>query len=325
MNRILISRTDAIGDVILTLPMAGLLKEKLPDAKIYFLGRDYTLPILRNCIYLSGSFSLDNRDWKSELKALNLDAVIHVFPRKSIAVETQHTGIPIRIGVSRRWYHLYTCNKLLHFSRRNSDLHEAQLNIKLTQPLIGEVSMPLFKIHEYYGLKAPDKLPVDIASRLNNLNRKIILHPMSKGSAKEWGLNNFRQLAERLLEQGYQVIVSGTQSEREIYQDKLSVKHANFLDLGGLLDLEQLLSLIDRCDALVAASTGPLHIAAALGKRAIGLFSPVKPIHPGRWAPLGNDVKILTHNVPSEIGKSAGADHSMKYIKPERIMPFLRF
>ena len=39
---------------------------------------------------------------------------------------------------------------------------------------------------------------------------------------------------------------------------------------------------------LYAASTGPLHIAAALGKLTIGLYPPIKPMHPGRWAPLGN-------------------------------------
>ena len=55
----------------------------------------------------------------------------------------------------------------------------------------------------------------------------------------------------------------------------------------GKLSLDELIAFILACDGLVAASTGPLHIAAALGKRAIGLFSARKPIHPGRWAPLG--------------------------------------
>ena len=40
--KILISRTDSIGDVILTLPMAGLIKKNYPDSVIFFLGRTYT-------------------------------------------------------------------------------------------------------------------------------------------------------------------------------------------------------------------------------------------------------------------------------------------
>jgi len=47
---------------------------------------------------------------------------------------------------------------------------------------------------------------------------------------------------------------------------------------------------------LVACSTGPLHISGILGKTTCGLFSPRKPIHPGRWKALGKDVHIFTHD-----------------------------
>jgi ADP-heptose:LPS heptosyltransferase len=44
---------------------------------------------------------------------------------------------------------------------------------------------------------------------------------------------------------------------------------------------------------MVAASTGPLHIASALGKKAIGIYSPKRPIHPGRWMPVGKDASYV--------------------------------
>ena len=44
---------------------------------------------------------------------------------------------------------------------------------------------------------------------------------------------------------------------------------------------------------MVAASTGPLHIAAALGKYVIGIYPPIKPMHPGRWAPIGKNASYL--------------------------------
>jgi ADP-heptose:LPS heptosyltransferase len=46
-KKIVISRTDSIGDVVLTLPLAGILKEKYPKAKIIFLGNTYTKPIIK--------------------------------------------------------------------------------------------------------------------------------------------------------------------------------------------------------------------------------------------------------------------------------------
>ena len=51
---------------------------------------------------------------------------------------------------------------------------------------------------------------------------------------------------------------------------------------------------------MIAASTGPLHVAAALGKKAIGIYSPKRPIHPGRWMPLGNQAKYIVYDMICE-------------------------
>jgi ADP-heptose:LPS heptosyltransferase len=58
-------------------------------------------------------------------------------------------------------------------------------------------------------------------------------------------------------------------------------------DITGLMSLTKFISFINEIDGILAASTKPLHIAAALGKVAIGLFAPMRPIHPGRWVPVG--------------------------------------
>ncbi|MEE8549974.1 MAG: glycosyltransferase family 9 protein, partial [Gemmatimonadota bacterium] len=59
------------------------------------------------------------------------------------------------------------------------------------------------------------------------------------------------------------------------------------------LRLDDLISFVSRADALIAASTGPLHLAAALGREAIGLYSPKRPRHPDRWAPVGKHAHAL--------------------------------
>jgi heptosyltransferase III len=65
------------------------------------------------------------------------------------------------------------------------------------------------------------------------------------------------------------------------------------VNLTGKLSLDELMAFISTIDGVLAASTGPLHIAAALGKHAIGLYAPMRPIHPGRWAPLGENADYL--------------------------------
>jgi heptosyltransferase-3 len=141
LNHLLISRTDAIGDVVLTLPMAGYLKSLYPNARVSFLGRTYTGPVIKCNPYVdefidyTELLKLGGQQQQDYLRSKNIDAVIHVFPNKHVAVLAKQAGIKIRIGTTNRLFHWHTCNKLVRLSRKNSDLHEAQLNLALLRPL----------------------------------------------------------------------------------------------------------------------------------------------------------------------------------------------
>ncbi len=154
MKRILISRTDNLGDVILTLPMAGILKKEIPDCYILFLGKAYTKPLIDACEFVDEFLDWDEirgmRDPGSGIRDVNV--IIHVFPDKEIQKLAKKVGIPMRIGTSHRWYSWLYCNKLIHYSRKNSNLHEAQLNLKLLEPLGITKEYSLEEIPSYYGL-----------------------------------------------------------------------------------------------------------------------------------------------------------------------------
>jgi ADP-heptose:LPS heptosyltransferase len=71
----------------------------------------------------------------------------------------------------------------------------------------------------------------------------------------------------------------------------------------GKLSLPELISFLNKAHFVVAASTGPLHIASALGRNTVGLYSPRKPIWPRRWAPIGKHASWITapsHPSPGE-------------------------
>jgi ADP-heptose:LPS heptosyltransferase len=59
------------------------------------------------------------------------------------------------------------------------------------------------------------------------------------------------------------------------------------------MSLSEFMSLIDVCDGLVASSTGPVHIAAALQKHSLGIYPPIKPMHPVRWQPIGKKAQYF--------------------------------
>lgn len=302
LNTIIISRTDSIGDVILTLPIASALKQKYPYSKLVFLGRTYTKPVIDACSHIDSFLNWDKIEEKdiqsqiSAFKKLNADVIIHVFPQIEIAIISKKAGIPIRVGTTGRYFHWIYCNNLIPFSRKNSDLHESQLNFKLIKSLGVKTNYTLNEISKMYGLNINNKSFKKLHNLIDNNKFNIILHPKSKGSAREWGLDKFEELIELLPQNKFKIFITGTNDEGSMMKDFLKNNKDRIVDITGKLKLEELINFISLSDGLIAASTGPLHIAAALGKFTLGIYPPIKPMHPERWKPVGEQAHYLVNN-----------------------------
>lgn len=289
---VLISRTDALGDIVLTLPLCGWIKKYRPDSKIIFLANSYSESLVKACHYVDQVFVLEKWDkWTVDhIKTLQIDAIIHVFPNKNIAKKSFKASIPLRIGTSHRFYHWLYCNNLLHLSRKKSNLHESQLNLLLAKGLGLSNKVSLDKIKDLYGLTPIVSIPSWINEILLKDNRfNLVLHPKSRGSAREWPVDHFVQLIQLLPKALFQIWITGSKLEGELLRkenkDLFSFSHVQ--DITGQLNLNELISFLNEIDGLIACSTGPLHIASALGKNTLGLYPPIKPMDPKRWGPVG--------------------------------------
>ncbi len=307
---ILISRTDNIGDVILTLPMLGIIKQSYPDYKIIFLGKTYTKPVLQLCEHVDEILYWDELSKKTDseiisvLRDYKIDVAIHVFPNKKIAKLVKKTGIKIRIGTSHRFFHFFTCNKRVKFSRIKSDLHEAQLNINLLKPLKIKNNFSLDELSDFYGIKQPELADEEkmvtyfnqsknIENFIDQIKINLVLHPKTNGSAREWGTENFGKLIESLDKSKYIIFITGTKAEGELMRDFLYDYQDIITDVTGIFSLEQFIYFLSKTDGLIAASTGPLHIAAMLNKYTLGIYAPMRPIFPKRWAPIGKNAEFV--------------------------------
>src|SRR5262249_11693579 len=263
----IISRTDSIGDVVLTLPVAGVLRSLYPLSRIIFLGRSYTEEVVRSCIHIDEFLnwdilrSLPTAAAVQKLADTGADTIIHVFPKREIAILAKKAGIPERIGTKNRIYHWAYCNKLVPLSRKNSPFHEAQLNLRLITCLGAKKLYSLPEIGGLYGLARLDPLPALISAMLEPGKFNLILHPKSQGHGREWGLDNFRKLITILPQDQFRIFITGTATEGKILRPLVD-EFPFVTDLTGKLTLSQLVSFIARADGLVAAGTGPLHIAA---------------------------------------------------------------
>lgn len=298
-KKVIISRTDSIGDVMLTLPACTWIKNRFDNVTIIFLGKGYTKEVVEAFKDVDDFLDWEELDKLSPLDQtkrisnMDVDTIIHVFPNREIAHIAKKAKIPNRIGTSHRLFHLLTCNFRPKFTRKRSDLHESQLNHELLRPL-GLTDLPSldqivattsnFQVQE-------TALPQEFSS----LKGYTILHPKSQGSAKEWPIEKYMELASGLANGGKTVVFTGTQSEGAQFKG-LIPSDENIIDTTGKLSLKQLMCLINKADNLVACSTGPLHISGFLGVNTVGLYAPKRPIHPGRWAALGPHVNILVND-----------------------------
>ena len=313
-EKILIVRHDRLGDLVLTLPIAWALKQVYPDLMIEILTSQYNSYIIKYADYVDRPLIADfnNKgniavgDLVSKMTRNNYNIVIFAKPDLRIAFAAYLAGIPLRLGTSRRAYSLLF-NVRVDLPRRRSLMHEVDLNLKLI---------------EHFGLAfSPNKVwPILSASNEKSKlhvipdDRYIVIHPGSKGSAANWPSENYRRLILELSKL-IKVIITG--------QDGIEIEHnENIINLINKTDFAALIDVINSCSLFISGSTGPLHIAAALGRPVIGLYPDHPVLGPHRWGPRG---KIATAIAPDkQTGHKCrinidGSCECMKKIKVETV------
>jgi len=285
---LIISRTDAIGDVCLTLPAIGWLKSIHPDWRITLLVKAYAAPVARACQWVDQVAVLPEEmnamQLSSWLRELQADHIVHVFPNRRIAAAANQAGIHKRSGVWGRIYHWFNCNNRVWLSRARSQHHEAYLNLLLLSKILKipcpEDAEMRQKVVDWSGMRfAPTPLA--------DISKDIILHPYSRGNGREWPIEYLAELAHLMIKDGWHPVVGGTPADAQRFAGEQHLFPATCTSMMGLDSLEAYMQRIADAAGLVACSTGPLHIAALMGKAAVGVYAPKPLISQQRWGAIG--------------------------------------
>ena len=300
-KRIIISKTNQIGDVTFALPVASALKKLDPTCTILFLARAYTKSLVD--LYQDvdefidwESLNKNPTDTAKKLAQYKADIIIHVHPQKEIARIAKQAGIPIRLGSGRRLFHWNTCNRFINIQRSGSDLHETELDMMFLKKMGDHQKWRAKDIVALRSFKSFEDAHHPFLNYLDSQCFNLILHPKTRGQHIEWSLDHFSKLIE-LLPASFKIFITGSEEEGKQVRDKLVTPHASrIVDLTGKLTLEQLMAFIAKADGLIAASTGPVHLAANFGINTLGLYAPIRPFHAGRWGPVGEKAEVLCIN-----------------------------
>ena len=291
--RILLVRPDGLGDEILCLPVATALRRCLPKARILFLSSQNAAPILHLHPDLDEILTITGQEPFGELVALfrdGIDGVVFLKPFRRLMAAACVARVPIRVATGYRWYS-FLANSRVYQHRHDFSKHESEYNLHLLTGLgldPGPVTRPLLVL-------SPGEQKWS-QTRLGELPKiRVVVHPGGL-SARRWQQKHYWDLAERLVSDGYGVILTGSQSERDQLERECGSPQAlgaGVLDVMGQLTTRELMAVIENSHVVVSGATGPAHIAAALGVSTVSIYDPRRNNHPIRWKPLGKGFIVL--------------------------------
>jgi ADP-heptose:LPS heptosyltransferase len=305
VSRILVVRTDKIGDVVLTTPAIAALRKRLPQAKIVGLVAPVAEDIYRYSPHLDSYILLDPALYSGflgfwrlvrRLRAEKFQAVVVFQTKKRVALALLCAGIRHRIGPYSKWWSWLTYNKGRRQNRSAVEMHEADYNIQLLREFGITVADTWEKTYLRVSEEARrEAMRFFVEKGIPKRYRTVAIHPGMAGSALNWPEGHYVALARRLIRR-YNLVITGGPGEGELVervfqgiarQQTYAPDQPVFTKYVGEKGLAATIAIFDQCDGVVAPSTGPLHLAIALGKKAVSVFPPIKVQSAVRWGPYG--------------------------------------
>ncbi|MEE9553291.1 MAG: glycosyltransferase family 9 protein [candidate division Zixibacteria bacterium] len=300
-RKILIIRPDRLGDLILSLPVAEALKKHISEIEVHYLVSQYTSGVSSLVDYVDGWLIDENNDGgrlsvvglKNKIKSGGYDCLIELKPSWRTASAGYLADVSTRIGTSRRAYSIFY-NKRINVSRKSSGYHQSDLELTHLRPL----GIDIFGLNP--RLEA-DETGKSKAAELLAINRKryIVIHPGSGGSSPNWPLENYINLAVQINRQtGQKVVVTNHDNNIGGFE--------NCLNIGGKTDIKILAGVLTGASIFISGSTGPLHLADALGTTCVSFFSNREDVGAVRWGPRRNMENVI---MPGEICRCGKTEH----------------
>ncbi len=296
-QRFLLSRTDRLGDLVLSTPAATALKKEFPEAEVFFLARDYAAEILDLHPHVDGVLRVDSlgeamraKPLAKLLRSYDFDAVLALYPRPELAWAFYRAGIPLRIGTGYRWFSgLF--NQRVYEHRKDARRHEAEYNLQLLRPL----GIADARVEFHYRFDALHELALaEKMSQWHLAEPYVVLHPGSGSSARDWPLEHFAVLAAYLsLERKLQVVLTGATNEKALTEFMQTQTAGSAIDLAGRLNLTELAGVLRHAALFVGNSSGPLHIARMMATPVLAFYPPITACRPERWGPYSCRQDVL--------------------------------
>lgn len=289
--RLLISRIDRIGDVVLSTTLPREVKKKYPDSFIAVLVREQTKDIYVNNPNVDEIIILNEQiTWKGfweNVKKIRKFKFTHAFmllPQERLNWILFCSLIPLRIGVGHKLYQFMTFSKYVDRKKYREERHEADYSLDMVRKL----GIAPESNHPEIFLSEVEK--DEVTDFRNRYKERILIGVNSTYgySAPNIKPSEYRKLILKLIEnKNIKIILT----DFDVPQELKNIEEVEYS--GENISVRSLIKVIAGLDLLISCSTGPMHIAAALKIPTLSLFCPLPACSPKLWGPLGNDSKVI--------------------------------
>ena len=295
--KILILKPSSLGDVVHALPVLRMLKRHRPESEIFWWINEDLAPLLEDDPDLSGRFVFNRRNWNLgnggiralrgiqamrreqfdvalDLQGLSRSAVVAWLSGAETVIGLEHTregaGMAYDVTAARvPWETLAT---------------ERYLSVL---PLLG---VPVRWDFEWLPVRKK------VAARVREQaqakpGRWVMLLPGARWDNKRWPVELYAQTVKLLAarDSGLSFAVLGARSDSPLAESIVRTAPERCLNLTGRTSLPEMIEWLRLADAVIANDTGPLHIAAALGRPLVPIYGPTNPRRTGPHGQV-NDV-----------------------------------
>lgn len=293
--RLLISRPDRIGDVVMSTPMPREIKKRYPDAFIAVLVRSYTKDLFLHNPYVDKIivFDEDTEGGKknfdetvSAVRECSINCALMLLPSKSVNSILFRAGVRLRIGTGHKLYQFLFNVKSTYRNKYIPLRHEADYCMDAAR----KIGVDTANIDTEIYLSEEEKSTVEkLKEKYSAGGRRVIgIHSTSGNSAPNLTPAEYRRLVDGLLRnKDLSVIITDNDPPEELS----GIQGVIYPNTG--LDLRNSILNFASLDLLISASTGPMHIAAALKVDTLSLFCPLTACSPKLWGPKGNRAEVM--------------------------------
>ena len=285
-RNILIIKPGAVGDLLQMTPVIRALKNYSPGARITFLvGSRATAELFRNDPRVSETIVFDRTGmhrsisaqgdlWRT-LRGRRFDLVLN-FQRSNL----------------KAWFlasAAFPCRVLVYHKAKDRTIHAVVNYLETLAPLgisprdtgleliLDDASRAYAR--ELFSSRGLEGAPV------------VALNPGATHAVNRWPATRFAELADMIAAKlAGKVVIVGGPDDIPLAEEIRTLSRTKPLLLAGRTSLTQLGAVLEKCSVLVSGDTGPLHLATAVGTKAIALFGAADP---ARTGPVGNGHRVI--------------------------------